>query len=322
MVGPQAGSTPLNSLPSDEPTNIDSSVPGAVTLKYADALVGLKLTVIICPAFARPAVRALQRQPPGYGVAAPAPRDGALRTGPAACYPRSRPLSEPRTVDFLKIIRSLEELLYEVMTWLVFYPRTMWRIVVHPLATTVYSEHEQTDTATEQYTDTLSPPLLLMLTLLISHGLALGLGAKTLETDSAIGKTLFGSAQNLLMLRALAFSIFPLTAATTLLRRRRLAIDRTTLRGPFFSQCYLTAPFALAVSSGMVLMRSQAGAAKPAGAAVALLGLAWYLAVETRWFQRQLELPAGRALLVGLWAFARAAFYWFVLGAALVAVMG
>jgi hypothetical protein len=225
-------------------------------------------------------------------------------------------------VDFLKIIRSLEELLYEVMTWLVFYPRTMWRIAIRPLETASYSEREQTDAAAEPYTDTLSPPLLLMLTLLIAHGLGLGLGAKGLETDSAIGKTLFGSAQNLLMLRALAFSIFPLTAATTLLRRRRLAIDRTTLRGPFFSQCYLTAPFALAVSSGMVLMRTQAGAAKPAGAAIALLGLAWYLAVETRWFQRQLELPAGRALLVGLWAFARAVFYWFVLGAALVAVMG
>jgi len=27
-------------------------------------------------------------------------------------------------MDFLRIIRSLEELLYEVMTWLVFYPRT------------------------------------------------------------------------------------------------------------------------------------------------------------------------------------------------------
>jgi hypothetical protein len=161
-----------------------------------------------------------------------------------------------------------------------------------------------------------------MLTLLIAHGLGLGLGARTLETDSAIGKTIFGSAQNLLMLRALAFSIFPLTAATTLLRRRHLAIDRTTLRGPFFSQCYLTAPFALAVSAGTVLMRTQAGAAKPAGAAIAQAGVAWYLAVETRWFQRQLELPAGRALLVGLWTFARAAFYWFVLGAVLVALLG
>lgn len=224
-------------------------------------------------------------------------------------------------MDFLKIIRSLEELLYEVMTWLVFYPRTMWRIAARPLEATSYSEREQTDAAAEQYTDTLSPPLLLMLTLLLAHGLGLGLGAKGLETDSPIGRAIFDSPQNLLMLRALAFSVFPLTAATTLLRRRHLAIDRKTLRGPFFSQCYLTAPFALAVSAGMVLMRTQTGAAKPAGAALALAGVAWYLAVETRWFQRQLELPAGRALLVGLWTFARALFYWFVLGAVLLAVI-
>ena len=225
-------------------------------------------------------------------------------------------------MDFLKIIRSLEELLYEVMTWLVFCPRTMWRIVARPLETTNYSEREQSDAAAEQYTDTLSPPLLLMLTLLISHGLALGLGAKTLETDSAIGKTLFGSAQNLLMLRALAFSIFPLTAATTLLRRRRLAIDRTTLRGPFFSQCYLTAPFALAVSMGTVLARTAPPEVKLAGAAVALAGVAWYLAVETLWFRRQLELGSGPAFFVALWTFARSSFYWILLGAALVALLG
>jgi hypothetical protein len=68
-------------------------------------------------------------------------------------------------------------------------------------------------------------------------------------------------------------------------------------------------------------MHTQGGAAKPAGAAIALAGVAWYLAVEMRWFQRQLELSAGGALLVGLWTFARALFYWFVLGAALLAVV-
>jgi len=29
-------------------------------------------------------------------------------------------------LDFIGIIRSLEELLYEVMGWLIFYPRTLW----------------------------------------------------------------------------------------------------------------------------------------------------------------------------------------------------
>jgi hypothetical protein len=32
-------------------------------------------------------------------------------------------------VDFLHVHRSIDELLYEAITWLVFDPRTMWRSV-------------------------------------------------------------------------------------------------------------------------------------------------------------------------------------------------
>jgi hypothetical protein len=77
-------------------------------------------------------------------------------------------------VDFLRIVRSLEDLLYEVMTWLVFYPRTLWRILAHPAETLRYSDAEQGDAPEEQYTDTLSPPLFLMLTVLLAHGVELG----------------------------------------------------------------------------------------------------------------------------------------------------
>ena len=35
-------------------------------------------------------------------------------------------------MDFLKIVKSIEELLYEVMAWLVFYPKTLWRVIAHP----------------------------------------------------------------------------------------------------------------------------------------------------------------------------------------------
>jgi hypothetical protein len=224
-------------------------------------------------------------------------------------------------MDFIKVIRSLEELLYEVMTWLVFYPRTMWRIVAHPAATTRYSEDEETQAAAEQYTDTLSPPLLLMLTILIAHGFELGVGAKMLETKTAVAKALFGSEQNLLMLRALAFSIFPLVAATTLLGRRKLALDRTALRGPFFSQCYLTAPFALMLSAGLVLMRMPTDGAKLVGAALVLAGIAWYLWVETGWFGRQLDVGPSRASLAAIGSLLTASFYCVLLGVLLVLSM-
>jgi hypothetical protein len=218
-------------------------------------------------------------------------------------------------LDFIKVIRSLEELLYEVVTWLVFYPRTMWRILAHPAATTRYSEDEQTDAPAEQYTDTLSPPLLLMLTILIAHGFEIGMGAKMPETKTAVARALFGSEQNLLMLRALLFSIFPLVAATTLLGRRQLVLDRTALRGPFFSQCYLTAPFALVISVAGVLVRMATDTTKLAGAALALAGIVWYLGVETGWFRRQLDVGNASAFLVAVGTFLKALFYWALLGA-------
>jgi hypothetical protein len=224
-------------------------------------------------------------------------------------------------LDFIKLIRSLEELLYEVVTWLVFYPRTMWRILAHPAATTRYSEDEQADAPAEQYTDTLSPPLLLMLTILIAHGFELGMGARMPETKTAVAKALFGSEQNLLMLRALLFSIFPLVAATTLLGRRELVLDRTALRGPFFSQCYLTAPFALVISVAGVLVRMAPGAAKLAGAALALAGIVWYLGVEAGWFRRQLDVGNASAFLVAVGIVLKASFYWALLGALLTLLM-
>lgn len=46
------------------------------------------------------------------------------------------------------ILRSIEELLYEVMTWLIFYPRTMWQVIRHPGRMIDYSDHEQTDSRT------------------------------------------------------------------------------------------------------------------------------------------------------------------------------
>jgi len=69
--------------------------------------------------------------------------------------------------------------------------------------------------------------------------------------------------------------------ATTTVARRGLTLDRSTLRGRFYSQCYLTAPFALALAVASGLETLPAHATGPAAAAVALAGVAWYLCVET-----------------------------------------
>jgi hypothetical protein len=207
-------------------------------------------------------------------------------------------------MDFLKILRSLEALLYEVMSWLIFYPRTMWRVIAHPLRMMRYSEVEQTEAPEQQYGDTLSPPLFLLLSILITHGIEVAMHER-LVLHGLAGE-LVQSHEYLLILRTIAFSIVPLMFASALLRGLGKPIDRTKLRAPFFSQCYLAAPFALAIGLSSVALRSSIHPLRIAGAICALLAIVSYLGLQTAWLAAHLPISTGRALLTALWTATKA----------------
>lgn len=206
-------------------------------------------------------------------------------------------------MDFLRIVRSLEEFLYEVMSWLVFYPRTMWRAIRHPLQILRYSEAEMSDQPDKQFTDLLSPPLFLMITILLSHAIEVGSHQALPAPTTSLGKELMASEQNLLILRSILFAIYPLMFAMRRLKRQKLPLDRETLRKPFFAQCYIAAPAALVLGIAAILVRAQAVEAQLAGVLVTVIAVGWYVGVEAAWLRRQARihmLPAiGSAL--GTW---------------------
>ena len=211
-------------------------------------------------------------------------------------------------MDFLRIIKSIEELLYELITWLVFYPRTMWRIVRDPLAMARYSDEQQQLATDAQYADALSPPLLLMLTVLISHGVEVAAGNQ-LEGTSAFAKYMASSEQNLLIMRSVLASVYALIGATTLMRRKGQPITRAYLRVPFFSQCYITAPFMLAFSVGASVARVAPEDWKLAPLLLALASLGWYLATQAGWFARRLPLRRAQAWTLAVWVSLQAGSY-------------
>lgn len=189
-------------------------------------------------------------------------------------------------MDFIKIIRSLEEFLYEVMSWIIFYPRTILRILLHPTRMTTYSEEEQDDLPSDRFTDALSPPLLLMLTIVLTHGFELASGVTLPRFTGPVAELLVGNDVNLLLFRAFAFATIPLLISWVALRRDGKEVDRVTLRAPFYGQCYLVAPFALMVSVGTTLERLGPAAAQ-AGAGILIVALLWFFAAQVQWFQRQ-----------------------------------
>jgi len=219
-------------------------------------------------------------------------------------------------MDFLKIVRSIEGLLYEVMSWLVFYPTTMWRVIRHPLTMMKYSEVEQTEAPEHQYADTLSPPLFLLLSILIAHAIEVAMHER-IVLRSGLASELVASHEYLLILRAIAFSIVPLMFAVALLKGLGKTVDRAKLRAPFFSQCYLAAPMALAIGLCSVALRSPYHDLKIAGAVCALLVIAWCLTLQTAWLSTHLNISAGRAFLVALWTAAKAIAMIAVIGAIL-----
>lgn len=182
-------------------------------------------------------------------------------------------------MDFMNLLKSVEALLYEVVSWLVFYPLTLWRCLRHPLRMMEEAQSELARPPQEQFADGLSPPIFLFLTIVIAHGIDLGFAARTV----ALGG-IFADPRNLLIFRAVSFSLLPLLLAVQAVRAPGRKLTRTTLRPPFYSQCLIAAPFVLSLDLAMTIGHRDDATATWLGVSIFGCGLVWYLAVLTEWF--------------------------------------
>lgn len=200
----------------------------------------------------------------------------------------------------MKLLKSLEELLYELVSWLLFYPLTVWRTAVTPLRMMRYADTELADRPEDQYEDTLSPPLFLLITLMLSQGVA---GALPSIYDPSEAVRRLGSGSNLLIARGVIFGIFPLCMAATLLRWKKVRLTRDSLRPPFFSQCYVAALFAFVLVLGLDFYSMPSGQGDVTGAITVTIAVVWYAQAEVRWFMQDLGIGATRAVAIFLGAF-------------------
>jgi hypothetical protein len=208
-------------------------------------------------------------------------------------------------MDFMKILRSFEEFIFEATSWLIFYPLTMWRIIRRPLATMDYSDREQADSEEKRYDDALSPPLVLLATIVLWNLIGIEAHVPGLEAESTAMKTLAASQQNLVLFRSLVFSLIPLISAASLVHRQGKKLSRESLRAPFYAQCYLAAPCVAFMSAGgLIFHRTEIP--NVIGLTVMVAGAAWFLTIQTIWFRHKLSTSYLKAALIGVWAIARA----------------
>ncbi|WHU03894.1 hypothetical protein [Sphingomonas sp. NIBR02145] len=193
-------------------------------------------------------------------------------------------------MNFMQFLKSLDDLLYEIITWLVFYPITLWRTIRHPFVMMAYADSELEDTAEQQYPDVLSPPIFLLLTLLLSHTIELALvGQSSIVADKRGLSGLISDDTSLLLMRLLFFAIFPLIMAVALLRRQKAPLTRDSLKPLFYAQCYPAGVFALVLGIGSLATQMPGGPAfRSAGLAIILAAFLWYGSLQTLWFARTL----------------------------------
>ncbi|MBU0745441.1 MAG: hypothetical protein KKG67_01440 [Gammaproteobacteria bacterium] len=200
-------------------------------------------------------------------------------------------------MDFLKILKSFEDFVYEALIWLILLPKTLLRIVLRPRQMVAYVQAEQTREGDDRYGDAISPPLLLILCVLVSHVFDLALRKQGNAEMGRLAGALLNSEQNLLLYRTMAFGIWSLAGAVWYMRHSRQPIHRVNLRNPFYEQCYLVAPFAMAMSISTTFALSG-GLLSAAGVGLALLALLWFFVAEWHWVRERAGLGAGRAAVV------------------------
>jgi len=200
-------------------------------------------------------------------------------------------------VDFLKILKSFEDFVYEALIWLVLLPKTLWRIVLRPRQMVTYVQAEQTREGDDRYGDAISPPLLLILCVLVSHVIDLALRKQTAQEMGSLAAEMLNSEQNLLLYRTMAFGIWSLAGSVWYMRHSRQPIHRVNLRNPFYEQCYLVAPFAMAMSLSTTFALSG-GLLAAFGAGVALVALLWFLVAEWHWVRERAGLGAVHAAVI------------------------
>lgn len=194
-------------------------------------------------------------------------------------------------MPFLVFLKSFEVLLFEIMSWIVFYPRTLWRAGRHPLSMMDRSEEELKLPAEQQFRDIISPPIFLLLTVVAAHAFEVAVVGNSPLIDNGIGlAALIQDNTSLILFRLIAFSSLPVIAGAFALGVMKRPLDRIALQPLFYAQCFVTTPVVLLCSIAETLTRLPQPAANIPAALLFAAASVFYIGVETVWFARESKL--------------------------------
>lgn len=186
-------------------------------------------------------------------------------------------------MDFLNATRAIEQFAYELMLWVLFYPLTLFKVIINPARMMDYVAAESVKDEKDAFANAMRPALFLLVSLAIG-ALLLPFTEQEVASlsTSRTGKAITESLMALLLFRMVIFTFFPIAGAVIYDLFTPGNVSRDTLKLPFAQQCYIMAPFALFTSPSLVLAgRGDVWAFAALGAAIL-----WLLFAEITFFRR------------------------------------
>lgn len=187
-------------------------------------------------------------------------------------------------LDRHDLVNSLEHGVYDVMSWILFFPYTLVRTLIWPVRMMRLVLTEANADPQTAFGSAMRPALLLLIAMALgSTFVPLDQDAVATLRQSASGSILASCWLSLVLLRMIGFCFVPLAGAVLLDSFRPGRMTRDSLRVPFYQQCYICAPLALVATP---LMAPLDPSARPVASAVAAVVLIWFMVAEFLFFRR------------------------------------
>jgi hypothetical protein len=208
-------------------------------------------------------------------------------------------------MDLLKIIESVEELLYRIALWIILAPRTLLLVIRRPQLINPYIAAQSAQVPEERFKDMMSPMLFWCLIGIVPHVMLLDYLATIPTSRVSTEPEWISFMKQPFATRLIAIAITaiagPLAIAREVLMETKQQVDRESLRSPFSVQCYcLTPVYVLLLPTVFFTLRFSrvpAGAPTYIAAVMFMLACLWFLWAESVVLAAQLSVSRPYAIL-------------------------
>lgn len=146
-------------------------------------------------------------------------------------------------MDFIKLIRSVEEFVYEICLWFLQVPKTFLKVIFKPKWVIPYVKEQLVKEEKKQFEEYLSPILFWVLIVVIPTFIVLKALSDGIGPENEIFKEILGeSLQTKILVVATLLVVSPLTFAVGIHKRQKKTISRDSLKENFYIQVYVFAP--------------------------------------------------------------------------------